>query len=237
MRQSRVKPDAARRYDEPRSEARLMLYLYALVENLDDVAGLTGIQGERLELHPWQSAAVVAGEVTTKPAIAPEALRAQDAVVRTLHQRAGALLPMRFGTMSADVGEMERALQGVPGLLQKLAAVRGCEQMTLRVLGAATSPAAPVEAAAVKSGTEYLMARARRQQPSPALQLLADCVRDFARSVRIETGAQPGLVGSVYHLIARGADGAYRETVDRAVRELQDLRVLVSGPSPPYAFA
>lgn len=214
-----------------------MLYLYALVEHLDDVGDLRGIQGERLELRRWQSTLVVAGEVATKPSIAPDVLRAQDALVRTLHQRADALLPMRFGTTSADVEAMERSLQASPGLLEKLAAVRGCEQMTLRVLGAPPPADAPVEATAATSGTEYLMARVRRRQPSPALRSLADCARELARDVRVEAGMHPGVLGSVYHLIARGAGCAYRDAVARAANELPELRVLVSGPSPPYAFA
>jgi hypothetical protein len=53
------------------------------------------------------------------------------------------------------------------------------------------------------------------------------------RDERVETRAG---VTSVYHLVPRAAAEAYRRALDRAAAA-QGLRIAVSGPWPPYAFA
>jgi hypothetical protein len=211
-----------------------MIYVYAVAEELRDIADLTGVQRERLVGVPFGHATVVAGEVAARPPIEPAMLRGQDALVRALHDRAGALLPMRFGTTSGDREEMLRSLEAHADLLTRLAAVRGCEQMTARAFGASSQVNEPAPAGA--SGTEYLRARAQRQQPAPALDILARAAGDLAKDVRIETAGQPGVLGSVYHLIARGRASEYREAIERVARDLTPVRVLVTGPTPPYAF-
>ena len=45
----------------------------------------------------------------------------------------------------------------------------------------------------------------------------------------------PGLLASVYHLIDRGDAAAYHAVVDHA--DLGTVRVVATGPWPPYAFA
>jgi len=43
-------------------------------------------------------------------------------------------------------------------------------------------------------------------------------------------------VGSVYHLVPRASAGVYRRALEAAARDA-GLRVVVSGPWPPYAFS
>jgi hypothetical protein len=45
-----------------------------------------------------------------------------------------------------------------------------------------------------------------------------------------------GDVASIYHLIPAGSAPRYRAALDAAAREA-GVRVIVSGPWPPYAFA
>jgi len=212
-----------------------MIYVYAVAEQLADVGGLTGVQGEPLTLVPFGGATAVVGEVTARPLLDPETLRAQDALVRMLHDRARALLPMRFGTSSSDRQEMLRSLAAHHELLSHLAAVRGCEQMVVRVLGRSSPVDLHVSAAA--SGTEYLQALAKRHHAAPQLENFVRGVGDLARAVKVEPSPQPGLIGTVYHLIERGGADEYRHAIDRVAAGLSGVRVLVSGPSPPYAFA
>lgn len=115
----------------------MILYLYALADGLDDVSGVTGVQNEELVLLQLPEAICVAGWMLHAPSLTRESLAAQDRVVRALHARAAALLPMRFGAAMPDAAAVERALhiQGT-GLRARLTAVRGREQMTIRVLGA-----------------------------------------------------------------------------------------------------
>jgi hypothetical protein len=212
-----------------------MVYVYAIAEELGDISHLAGVRGEPLLLVAFGRAVVVAGEMTVRPPLEPAILRAQDALVRALHDRARALLPMRFGTTSADREEVLRAIDAHGDLATRLAAVRDCEQMVVRVLGTLDQETQPVSAAA--TGTQYLEARAKRHQPGPALAALAAGVGDLPKSVKIEPSSQPGLLGAVYHLIERGRADEYRRAIDHRAAQLPDVRILVSGPSPPYAFA
>jgi Gas vesicle synthesis protein GvpL/GvpF len=220
-----------------------ILYLYALADRLSDISDLTGIQSERLELVAQKNAVVVAGIVERAPAVDLPGLKAQDALVRELHQRARALLPMRFGTTASDLGDLARLIEGRPGLLDRLAAVQGCEQMIARVVTLDRGDAAEssdVRSAAADSelpGTRYLESRARLKTASPELIAVSRAPGQLQRDVRVQPAHQFGLHGSVYHLIERGRAVEYRSAVDQAAAGLHGVRVIVTGPFPPYAFA
>lgn len=227
-----------------------MLYLYALAAGLGNVEDLTGVQGESLivitvDATPTRNtrasgapaAVAVAGDVATRPSLDAETLKAQDRLVRDLHERAASLLPMRFGATASDRHDVVRAIGAREGLQQRLAAVSNCEQMIVRVLGASRATGAiDLVSEDASPGTRYLKARAK-ETPSPELLAIAEAARELQREVRIERALQPGLLGSVYHLIERGRADEYRAAVERAAAALPGVRVVVSGPSPPYAFA
>ena len=212
-----------------------MLYLYAIAAELGDVADLTGVQGEALTLISLERALLVAGEVDASPAIDAAALTAQDALVRQLHERAAALLPMRFGSTASTQEDARRALTALPQFLERLAAVRGAEQMIVRVLGEPSprSTAIPRDG----SGARYLEARAEARRAAPELLAIAAAGQPLQRNVRIEPAEEPGMIGSVYHLIDRGRADQYRVLIEDAARLMDHVRVRVSGPSPAYAFA
>ena len=113
-----------------------VLYLYALVDGEPSGPLGEGLAGEPLRLLPRGGVAVVAGDLPERPRPDRETLERQDAVVRRLAERFGAILPARFGEAFAD----EAALAGrldprEPEIALALALVRGCVQMTLRVFG------------------------------------------------------------------------------------------------------
>jgi hypothetical protein len=56
------------------------------------------------------------------------------------------------------------------------------------------------------------------------------------RWVRDERVEHRGEVSSVYHLIPRASTEAYRRAVQTSA-DAAGLRVIVSGPWPPYAFS
>jgi hypothetical protein len=109
--------------------------------------------------------------------------------------------------------------------------VRGREQMTLRVFGAAGQGAAAVG----ETGTAYLE-RARERAAVPELDPIRRAVAPFVRAELVERGATPPLVATAYHLIDRGRARAYAAAVRRA-SSAAGLRVRATGPFPPYAFA
>jgi Gas vesicle synthesis protein GvpL/GvpF len=212
-----------------------MVYIYALAADLNGVADLRGVSGERLELVPVGTAIAVAGEVAALPPIDASTLKAQDSLVRALHEHSAALLPMRFGTSVQDLASVAGSIAARPGIMQRLEAVRGCEQMIVRVVGESAAPPAP--AGHASTGRAYLEARAKAYASPPELTALASAAGALQRDVRIEPAQQPGFLGSIYHLIERGRADEYRTAIERAAAAHQTLRVMITGPLPAYAFA
>jgi len=210
------------------------LYLYAVIEEEPAVPLGAGLAGEPLRLVRCGELLVVAGEMETAPRIAPEALAAQDAVIRRLSGMATAILPVRFGEKARDEEELCKLLKPRSSdLIAALERVRGCEQMTLRVFGNPDPlPPAPPEPSG--PGTRYMEARRReieRARSLPEIEPLLDRLRPLVRAERIERKEQGTLLGTVYHLVRREDAQAYRETFR------EEDAVAVSGPWPPYAFA
>jgi hypothetical protein len=212
------------------------LYLYAIAEGLQRVDDLAGAGGEPLTCLVIDGVEVIAGELDATPAVDGETLVRQDRVVRRLHARAAALLPMRFGGAFASETEMRRALAWrLASLRERLALVRGAEQMTLRVLGAAGGREARDAPGAGVSGAEYLRARAARAVP-PEIEPLLDALKPLARDTRVEPGKGSGVIATVYQLIDRGASAEYDAAITAVAHLVPALSVRVTGPAPCYAF-
>lgn len=225
----------------------MRLYLYALAAGLADAAGLRGVAQEPLVVIEAGDAVAVGGWIDELPAVSRDVLASQDRVVRALHDRALALLPMRFATWKSDEPAVVRAVNALgPDLAARLDLVRGRDQMTLRIVGRlggeGPEPAPPVRDAEPNlaeppgAGARYLSARAARVVP-PALAALLDPLRPLTRATRTERGRGADVVATVYHLIDRQSDDAYRRAVHLAAGNTPSLTVRITGPSPAYAFA
>ena len=207
-----------------------MIYLYAVIDEHLDVEGLHGVSDEPLTLVSGGEVRAVAGMVEYAPAVNRETLAAQDQVVRALHDRGAALLPMRFGAAFATTGEAEQALAGqAKGLAERLDRVRSREQMSLRIIGVSAEPASTAKAG---TGADYLRQRARPRELTPLLDALAP----LTRATKIERARHEGVV-TVYQLVDRGAADEYRRTVEMVCPSLAPIIVHVRGPAPCYAFA
>ena len=80
----------------------MRLYIYAIASGFAESNGLAGVAGEPLVVVPARDIVAVCGWIARTPGVDRETLTAQDRIVRTLHARSEALLPMRFGTNVAD---------------------------------------------------------------------------------------------------------------------------------------
>jgi hypothetical protein len=215
-----------------------VLYVYAVLDEAPGGALGAGAWGETLRAVACGGLATVAGAVATVPAPTLAGVREHDAVIRRLAAAVPALLPARFGSVAAD----EPALRATIGaraatLRERLARVRGCEQMTLRVYGAPAAP--PPAATAAASGTEYLERRRAAHDPRhalPALRPLLATLEPLVADERFEPHGVAPLLGTIHHLVDRAHAHAYLAAADAAPAPA-GLRVRVSGPWAAYAFA
>jgi hypothetical protein len=220
------------------------VYLYAVLAEPPAGALPSGLAGEPVRLVACDDVWAAVGDVASAPAVDEASLRAHDAAVRRLAAGAAALLPARFGSVAGDERALCEALRPrLDAFREGLRAVRGCEQMTLRFArGDAAEPAATTSVTSPASagpGTRYLDARrasAGDPRAIPEVARVLDALAPLVRGERRERHERPPLLASVYHLVARESLDAYRAAVATAAREA-GLRVTISGPWPPYAFA
>ena len=182
------------------------------------------------------------GEMAERPAVSEATLRAHDAVIRRLADTVDAILPVRFGSLLSESALTDALAARGRELTEALALVAGREQMTLRLMGEAAprpAPAVVSDHPELGPGARYLAARRaewRRAHEAPELEPLRPALQPLVRAERVTRHETPPLLASVYHLIDRGASAAYRGAVERAGGAAL-VRVVTTGPWPPYAFA
>jgi hypothetical protein len=184
----------------------------------------------------------VTGETPERPRPGREALERQDAVVRRLAERFGAILPARFGEAFADADALAARLgPREREVAQALALVRGCVQMTLRVFGEPEARPEPESDPSGGPGTRYLASRRReieRAHSLPEIEPLREALRPLLRAERMMRHEAAGpLLGTAYHLVLRSKAGAYLAILEAARERIGGRRVAATGPWPPYAFA
>lgn len=218
-----------------------ILYVYALVDEEAEEPLGEGILDEPLRQISAGEVQAIVGELVAPPRPDREVLTRQDAVVRRLAERFGALLPARFGEWAKDEADLAAKLAPRAGdLARALRLVQGCVQITLRVFGE-PDPAPPAEPeAAGGPGRRFLAARQReleRARSLPEIDPLREVLRPLFRAERIERQTAGRLLGTAYHLVPREQAADYLATLEGERGKLSGgRRVVASGPWPPYAF-
>ena len=200
--------------------------------------GTFRLGGQRFDLlRSGTLAAVIRAAPRSMPP-SPARLRRYDRVVRALARSYPAILPVRYGTC-LSVDELRLILTSRRSALSDaLAHVRGRLQMTVRVVHnrPVSEPAPARERTRAMSGREYLRERARQAARERVVPGFEAARRLIARWVRDERVEHSNGVSTIYHLIPRASADVYRGTVERAAAAA-DVRVVVTGPWPPYAFS
>jgi hypothetical protein len=212
------------------------LWLYALVSGQAGRITTRGVTGEPLRAVRIGRIEAIVGRVSAIPRATEPSLRRYDRVMSALWRRMPALLPARFGTSARDLADLEAMVRGREQVMRgRLRAVRNRAQMTVRLVtqedDAGRTLSGPT-AHTKQTGTQYLRSR-QREYSVPAFRPLRAAVRRWIRDERIE---RRGGVATIYHLIPRGAAERYQLTIQDTAREA-GVRMVVSGPWPPYAFA
>jgi len=190
-------------------------------------------------------AAAIVADCDESPAPTVSALRKHDAVVRRIARGVPAILPVRFGTVVETDRSLAALLEAWSAELESaLGLVERREQMTLRLFGSgagvadASPPPSREPDAGDHPGTRYLgrLARAQaRARSAPELEPLSAALAHIVTAERISRHDAGPLLLTAYHLIPRGQARVYRAALKRRAAAL-GLRVVASGPWPPYAF-
>jgi len=196
------------------------------------------LDGHRVEVVAAASLFAAVERVTERPPLTEAFLRTQHQIVERLGDRAGAILPARFGAFVED-DELDRlATLRAGDFTRGLAHVTGRAQMTVRVLATEAPGDRARDARDPKSGTEYLRQRqaAATAAAPPIVQPLCAAVADIVVDARIESRTTPP-VTTIVHLVPKAKASAYRRLIRQAARGLPaDITLSISGPQPPFAF-
>ena len=205
------------------------------------LARLRGAGGESLRAIAHGGLVAIVGETAKPLELDAPTLRAYERTVRALATAVDAILPVRFGTVMPDAAAVRTVLgERAASLAAALTLVARREQMTLRVFGEPRKPAWPPPASDANSGRRYLKARRatlRRARSVPEIAWLRPVLKKYVRAERTERHSRPPLLASVHHLIPRGRAAEYVAAIEQASRTPRRVRVVASGPWPPWAFA
>lgn len=232
----------------------MSLYVYALV---DEKLPRRSIRGHRIEPISAGDIYAMAERRVSPLEISEQGLIEQHAIVVSLARQASAILPARFGSL-LDEDELETIVSlRRQQLHDAFELVRGCEQMTVRLLGghgqhglhgghgqhgqhggsrdrAVASPASD----GGTPGRSYLQRRrAEAGYPLPdAVPRVSAALRSIVRAEKAEPG-QGAVRAVMYHLIRKGRRRAYLRAIDALVEDVAPMTLKVTGPWPPFAFA
>jgi hypothetical protein len=165
--------------------------------------------------------------------VSAEALWRHEELVESLMGR-HELLPFRYGTRCEDEAAAVRVVaerrDELAGALER---VRGAAELAVRVVVAEPGDAAPAS-----DGGEYVAARARA---AAAAGEVADAIHEplaaLARDSRRRTGEGPAEPLRAAYLVDRDRIGDVANAVAHLQEAHPDLRLLCTGPWPPYSFA
>ena len=215
-----------------------MIYAYAICEPTVAVAALRhrGLGGARLRaVERGGLAAVFSRHRSLRPSPTPELLFAHERVVEAIMER-GAVMPLRFGTELEREDQLEALLAARRDeLLRSLERVRGKAELGIRLIPEGeTLRRRPVE----PTGRDYLLARVS------ADRLYHDAIREvhatlapLSTASRVRQPRTPPAILAASYLVDSARVAEFREQADRLARRQAGMKVLVTGPWPPYSFA
>lgn len=234
----------------------MSLYVYCLGDELGGAAfeELKGVGRAHVQLLTLGVLAAVVSEVRDEGvAVNEENLLAHNRV------NAAALavstpLPFRFGTRAAPERLAEYVSTNEAALAAALARVRGCVEMSVKVMEKAEGrrPKAQVESAAggaelgaAGAGTAFLLKKRReflgeegaRRRAEEVAARLASGLGELARETAARLNPSEAIFVRAAHLVGRARVEEYRARLRALAAEHRDLRLLTSGPWPPYSFS
>jgi hypothetical protein len=215
-----------------------VIYAYGICEPAATAPTLRrrGLGGATLRaLERGGLAAVYSRHRTLRPRPIPELVFIHERVVEAIMAR-GVVLPLRFGTHLEREEQLAAVLAARRDeLLQSLERLRGKAELGIRMIPEGPNPGSR---AAEPTGRGYLLARVRAQRryQQSIRELHAALVELSAASCIRQPPRPPAILVAAYLVDAhRIAD--FRRQADRLAQRQAGMRVIVTGPWPPYSFA
>ncbi len=184
-------------------------------------------------------------ELEAAPRATVDAARRHNEVVAAASGREVTPVPVRFGQWFATPEALERrVLDRCDAYAAWLRELAGALEFGIRVLEAV--PPSPSAAASTRpaTGREYLEALARRDAAARAAASRAESLAAELRAAlgglvrrdRVEPPADGRGHASIAHLVARRDFERYGRRIAELRARRPALRLVVSGPWPPYSF-
>lgn len=224
----------------------MKLYAYCLAEDLDTLAhSPPGIAGAPVKLQKIENLAVLLSETDLEAVpVTKENALAHAAVVRSILDETTPL-PFRFGTLVTEQQLGNYVSARKPALEKKLTHVRGCIEMSVKIIWDAPSSKSTTNAEPLGTGTSFLTAKQREifggeQRAKQAAEIsdwLRGQVNGLTRDEQVTVRPSERLLLSAAHLVERVNIERYRAQLGDARNNRPELHFLVSGPWPPYSFA
>lgn len=232
-----------------------MTYVYCLAWDLGPLERpCRGLDGATVEVVKVARVSAVVSEVGPGGPVA-DAGRAQThhRVVQGAWGSSASVLPCRFGTVFPDVGALQVLMKrDYRRFRAALSRVRGKAEVGVRVLlegrrpGSAGEKDARGDGAELPPGAQYLLAKRDRVRVARELRVRArrvsreldEAMAPFWSEVEAhERAAGDGLLLTLSYLVERAKLPSFQGAYRAFQRRRPGLKLLWSGPWPPYSFA
>lgn len=218
-----------------------MLYVYAITDSRDEPEG-PGLHGGRVRPFGERPPFAMASEHRDSPHPDEADLWVHESVVEELMGRC-TVLPMRFGSTVADETSLLAVLEERRAEFESLLGrVRGAVELSVRAQVAA-HPHEPAHSNAARGdaggpGTAYLLRRREAQQRADdAVARIHEPLAELSRqSGRKGGGLRPDAFKAAY-LVDRDRVEEFRARVRDLTDEIEEARIVCTGPWPPYSFS
>ncbi|MFL6255189.1 MAG: GvpL/GvpF family gas vesicle protein [Pyrinomonadaceae bacterium] len=227
----------------------MSLYVYCLSDDLSGAAfeELAGVGGARVRVMTLGGLAALVSEAFEEATAANEENLLAHNRVNAAALAVSTPLPCRFGTRAAPERLAEYVSTNEAALTAALARVRGCVEMSVKLMAKAkieNEEAGAVEVAK-GAGTAFLLKKRRellgeegaRRRAEEAAAWLASGVGELARETATRLSPSEAIFVRASHLVERARVAEYRTHLRELAAERRDLRLLTSGPWPPYSFS
>jgi len=232
------------------------LYLYAIIDHPDVAACVLspGIAGATVSTLTYAEIAAVISRLEGDLVICEETLWLHEGIVEKLMTE-HTVLPVRLNTVVDDEQKLVAVLaQNYQRLLADLARVRGKVELAVRVFWHGRSDRkadarvmerkVPLSSSGTTIGRDYMAMRLqeerhqqiRRQCAQSVVQVIHGKLSDLAAESDCKVLATPEQVMTAAYLLGTDCVGAFGDRIAELAARYPELRILCTGPWPPYSF-